>query len=273
MSASNKPATLPASGLTFHLRPATLSDAAQMAEIATRAYTTSEAADFFNPHRAAYPSDYHYSFLTRYRSRLVDPAAMTWVVHPAGAPGCVVAHGQFLRVTSNPESRPRRDTWRMWAVRGWYAFLAWGWAAVGWKNRTIDPVSMVEFIRVDGITQKTYWSRPEWQERWHALSIVVDPNWQKRGLGGMLVEWIVKRAGKDGVGIGLEASAEGEPLYRKTGFRMLGRFAMEKPVPGGIMGWRPEGMWKGVKFGGEEEEDEGKDEEGIEASEDSEDYK
>jgi len=55
----------------------------------------------------------------------------------------------------------------------------------------------------------------------------------------------LKRAQKERVLMGLTASVEGEHLYRKVGFELLGPFTHRVPGDdsegGGIMIWYPEG--------------------------------
>jgi ribosomal protein S18 acetylase RimI-like enzyme len=90
--------------------------------------------------------------------------------------------------------------------------------------------------------------REERVNRWHAQSVVVLPEWQRRGIGKRLMAEVLRRAERDGVMVGLESSVKGEGLYRKLGFELLGRFtteadALEGADKGGVMAWYPEG-WK-----------------------------
>ncbi|KAF5861584.1 hypothetical protein ETB97_012834, partial [Aspergillus alliaceus] len=54
---------------------------------------------------------------------------------------------------------------------------------------------------------------------------------------------VLKRAGEEGVVVGLEASEDGERLYRSLGFELRGRFSMlvADIEEGGVMMWRPKG--------------------------------
>jgi GNAT superfamily N-acetyltransferase len=65
--------------------------------------------------------------------------------------------------------------------------------------------------------------------------LVVSEEWQGKGIGGRLMNEVVKRAKNQGVVVGLEASPAGEGLYRKLGFEMLGRYSgrVEKEEAGG----------------------------------------
>ena len=59
-------------------------------------------------------------------------------------------------------------------------------------------------------------------ERWYLESLVVAPEWRKRGVGSALVEWGVRRARREGVVAALEATPEGKPVYERQGFVQVG---------------------------------------------------
>jgi hypothetical protein len=63
------------------------------------------------------------------------------------------------------------------------------------------------------------------------------------GVRKKLMAWVVERAQKEGVVIGLEASMMGERLYRSMGFDLLDRFSIiindTDANAGGIMMWSP----------------------------------
>ena len=51
-------------------------------------------------------------------------------------------------------------------------------------------------------------------ERWH-----VDPGFQRRGVGGRLVEWGIENANKEGIPATTLGSQVGQSMYRKKGFK------------------------------------------------------
>jgi ribosomal protein S18 acetylase RimI-like enzyme len=76
--------------------------------------------------------------------------------------------------------------------------------------------------------------------RWHVQSLVVSSEYQRRGLGRMLMSEVLQRAQDEGVVVGLEASPDGEKLYRSLGFELRGRFCFNcADEEGGIMMWSP----------------------------------
>lgn len=68
------------------------------------------------------------------------------------------------------------------------------------------------------------------REREHLLTrptvlhiLVVDPAYQRRGAGGLLLDWGVAEADRLGVFAYLEGTPAGRPLYERYGFRAVKR--------------------------------------------------
>lgn len=76
--------------------------------------------------------------------------------------------------------------------------------------------------------------------RWHLKYLGVDPAFQRRGVGAILVSAGVDRAREEGVPAMLEASPNGKNLYEKLGFRVVGEMVLENTGVGGpVMRWDP----------------------------------
>jgi len=54
------------------------------------------------------------------------------------------------------------------------------------------------------------------------LGMTTRPSWRRKGAASMLVEWGVQQAKKTNAYAGLEASADGRPVYAKYGFQQVG---------------------------------------------------
>jgi ribosomal protein S18 acetylase RimI-like enzyme len=106
---------------------------------------------------------------------------------------------------------------------------------------------MRQFDASAEIDERMFWESDEmkarYRERWHVQSVVVSSKYQRRGLGRMLMSEVLRRAQEDGVVVGLEASGDGENLYRSLGFELRGRFSMNLgEVVGGVMMWSPKNV-------------------------------
>lgn len=65
-------------------------------------------------------------------------------------------------------------------------------------------------------------------ESWVDLSaLAVKPGWQRRGIGGQLVDWGLAEADKEGIACVLEATGDGVRLYEKRGFRIVGEVSLK----------------------------------------------
>lgn len=81
------------------------------------------------------------------------------------------------------------------------------------------------------------------EEHWFMQKLSVDPNWQRKGIGRMLLQWGLERAQEENVPVGLDSTEVGEILYRKVGFEKIGTFEMlEEGITFPILLWRPEAV-------------------------------
>ncbi len=90
------------------------------------------------------------------------------------------------------------------------------------------------------------------QEMWKLQNLCVDPAFQRRGVGRMLIDWGQKQATLEGCPVCLTSSMVGQELYQKMGFRAYGHISCEgfEDVP--MFVWEPEGKdgWWGSKNDG-----------------------
>ncbi|KAJ8068573.1 hypothetical protein OCU04_002287 [Sclerotinia nivalis] len=239
----------------FILRPGTLSDINQMTLINIAAYGSSPVNKYLNPHAAQYPQDQKMSVLQAITTSYLNPMVLTLVACSTGSPNIIFAYGMYTR-SGNDVGAEHFLKERSWIQRlGRYI------------SRSIFAVlsRVYNFMRPDRATSKAhnavfshsikqdnerYWSPitfPRRQYRWHVNTIVVRPEYQGKGIGRLLMEYILGRARREGVPVGLSASPEGERLYRKLGFVWLGHFytrigGEEGGSGGGLMIWWSEGV-------------------------------
>ncbi|GAC94411.1 acetyltransferase [Pseudozyma hubeiensis SY62] len=73
---------------------------------------------------------------------------------------------------------------------------------------------------------------------WFLKLLVIDPEWQRKGLGTMLVKWGTARADQEGVVAWLESSPMGKGTYLKAGFKVAGLDRVdEKRAAKGFVEW------------------------------------
>lgn len=231
------------SGEAVIIRDATLSDIPSMASIASRAYFDTPLRDFLSPHRNQHRSDYERRFRQRMQARFVNPKSLSIVAVLASAPSHPVAYAQFVCTGDNPPVQrhiSHRDTYQL-RILSWYYWAQHRIADYFWPDRSADPKAVQEFDAWGLQDEIKHWSAPERANRWHAQSVVVAPEWQRKGVGKMLMDFILERARDDGMVVGLEASPEGEKLYSALGFQLLGRFnnTPHGVGGGGVMLWEP----------------------------------
>ncbi len=82
-------------------------------------------------------------------------------------------------------------------------------------------------------------------ERWHLHNLSVDPHFQGKGVGKMLVDEGKERARRDGVCIQLYCGNHNKKWYERRGLKEVDRFPegeveTELGEIGWVMGWDPE---------------------------------
>lgn len=217
-----------------------------MARIASTEYFDSPLNSFLCPHRHKYPNDLVRRFVQMMQSRFLNPRCIGFVAVSAAAPGIPIGYAQFIRLGNDEAARrlvsEQASLWR--SVKRWWLSLRTWIVNLVWPDRSVDRDAMRAFDASAEVDNRKFWESDEmkakYQERWHVQSLVVSSQYQRRGLGRMLMNEVLRRAQDDGVVVGLEASGDGEKLYRSLGFGLRRRFSMNfGEEVGGIMMWSP----------------------------------
>ena len=229
------------------IRPMTFADAYQSAFVASRAYHDTKFTEFLSPHRRQYPADYIRGFQQRITSRLLSPNNRSWVAVAEDEPNVPVAYMQCERLGDDEGAKQvineRKSVWLSMKK-----FLYDTWVTISnkiWPDRsTMDAADLAIFFKSqDGEEDKHWKSHPERANRWYCRSMVVSQEWQRRGIGRVLMNKLVALADEQNVPIQLEASPEGEWLYRSVGFELLDRFMIAfgeaEKNQGGVMIYNP----------------------------------
>jgi GNAT superfamily N-acetyltransferase len=241
----------------FILRPAHLSDLQIMAVHSKEAYWLSPINNFLAPKASEHPEDLVRIMLQGVQKRFIVPNSLSLVACvPAqgGEEEKVIGYGQFFRKGKDDGAKESVSS-KGWGVRIALWFLGWWFWASNlisnkiWPDRISDMKAVKEFGEWNKLDDQKYWtSHPERDNRWHAGSVVVSPEYQGKGIGRLLMGHVIEKAQKERVPLGLTASPAGEMLYRKLGFEMLGDFChrVANDEGGGIMILYPEG-WEGKR--------------------------
>ena len=183
---------------------------------------------------------------------MLDPRNICIVAVEKTQPGKVVGYIQLQRLGNDAYAKAliaKRWVWVLWALSLLFAV----WCKVFWwwegGDKSASKKNEKLFRQWAMKDSRDFWQGRE--ERWYVQSCVVGDEWQGLGIGKRLIGEVLVWAEKEGVVVALEASEEGEWLYRSVGFELLGRFRMDKEYEkvlgegGGIMMWSPTG--KGEK--------------------------
>ncbi|RDL42471.1 uncharacterized protein BP5553_02450 [Venustampulla echinocandica] len=229
------------------VRPARLTDGYRMGWIAAVTYNNTSLTDMLAPHRHQYFEHYVRGFQQRATARTFDARHMGYVAVEASNPSVVVGYAHFVRLGDDEGAKRQiasRNALLLW-VLGWLFSVyckVFGLFVGGDKSADLDAIKWFENVgKAD--EEKHFQSHPERVNRWHTQSCVVLKEFQGRGAGKLLMGQVVKRAEAEGVPVGLEASMEGERLYRSVGFKVLSRFSLVLSEAdrdtGGFMLWSP----------------------------------
>lgn len=232
---------------SFVIRHAEWRDLPDMAHVAAKGNEGSPLTKFLSPLMEKYPDDAYQGWYQRMIIRWLNPQNLCFVACPSSSPEAVVGEIVLARFGDDKGAKQqiasRKTMWLTSLL--WYYKLKFQILNYFWPDRALDPVALKKFLSWVEIDEKEHWSTdPQRKNRWHVVSCAVHPDWQRKGIGMKMMEEVIWRAQKEGVIIGLEATSEGEQLYRKCGFEILSKFTMElgtlmDPSKGGIMIWRP----------------------------------
>ncbi|CAL5871756.1 uncharacterized protein PFLUO_LOCUS6009 [Penicillium psychrofluorescens] len=243
------PPSSPDSTEKLIIRRMTPPDIPTMARISCTEYFDSPLNTFLCPHRHQYPNDCLRRFVQMIRGRSLNPRSIGFVAVSASAPGIPLGYAQFIRLGNDDAAKrlvsAQASLWL--SVQRWWNSLCTRIVNLVWPDRSADPDAMRQFDASAGADHRMFWEEGEMKvrygERWYVQSVVVSSLYQRRGLGRMLMDEVLRRAQEDGVVVGLEASVDGEKLYRRLGFELRGRFSMNLgEVGGGVMMWSPKSV-------------------------------
>ncbi|KAI9735735.1 MAG: hypothetical protein M1818_006343 [Claussenomyces sp. TS43310] len=231
-----------ASDKSVIIRPATIRDMSAMARIAAKTFGDTSLDEFLSPHRHQYPADHGRIYEHRRMRCFLDPRNRSFVACSALNPQTVVGYVQLARLGDDEgaqvQIRGRQSLWL--TLQSLYYWAKFQIVDYLWPNKAVDLDHFKQFREWIALDEQLHFSHEALAARWYVQSLVVLEEWQMQGIGKRLMKEAFVRAQQDGVPVCLEASAQGEMMYRKLGFQLLGRFSGHMETKGGIMIWRSE---------------------------------
>ncbi|KAI9701185.1 MAG: hypothetical protein M1836_001854 [Candelina mexicana] len=76
-------------------------------------------------------------------------------------------------------------------------------------------------------------------EYWNLLMLCVSPSFQRRGVGGRLLEWGFEKAVTEAVPLAVQSSPAGEGLYLGKGFKVISWVKITEDIVDPVMVWEP----------------------------------
>jgi GNAT superfamily N-acetyltransferase len=228
------------------LCPAVFSDFWVLAAVLVSTHAGSIIDGFLCPYRELYPHDALRAAYQRIVLRWLNPRNLTYIACPTSYPQKPIGFIQFHRIGDDAGTKrqivSRQTIWLK--ILAWYVSAKFHIVNYIWPDRSVDHNAKKLFETSWAVDEGLHWKRfPERANRWHIQSLVVSREWQGKGIGKRLIAEVLERAEHENVVIGVEATAEGEIVYKCVGFELLGRFTGDQisgKDAGGIMMWVPD---------------------------------
>ncbi|KAL8691730.1 MAG: hypothetical protein Q9224_004108 [Gallowayella concinna] len=188
----------------MHIRRAVNSDFPTTAAFSVAAFSKDYLYQCTHPYAVQNPTRFRNYFLRRQKLRNLLPGFITWVAiideeDDQGETGLRGVHEAVIKEGTRIESR------LLLAEDSYIDIFKLG--------TSVWPSRMRNLEEVEYLTDKFAVS-----ERWQLQNIVVDPEYQRCGVGAKLISWGLSQAAEEKVPVTLTTSPVAEPLYRRMGF-------------------------------------------------------
>lgn len=239
----------------MHVRPYQPSDLSTMADIMALCNRTDSLSRFMTRDIDRYPFTYRKGALRFLKGMLLTPGTLGFVAESDAAdygPSSdydfaakgpeVVAHAFWHRHGTSEKARE----WQRRCNGGWWDSL--NRMLTGWegKYQRTWPFSLAEhtfdhkhFRSIAHVLNEP-WDQEVFGEAWELSGLFTRNEWQRKGLGKMLVEWGKERAREEGVPLIVSGSPVGGVAYRAMGFEEVH-----------VLGLGKAGRFDELEYGGE----------------------
>ncbi|GJJ06616.1 hypothetical protein Clacol_000809 [Clathrus columnatus] len=117
-----------------------------------------------------------------------------------------------------PPEGPRTRTLWKWFLANVYYRIRNYFIPLDMPENLGPFISMMEEQKAEVFGKGAPW---EGRKYWYLFLLFVDPDWQRRGVGGALMDWAFEKARQSGTVVYVESSPMGLPAYKGKGFKIV----------------------------------------------------
>lgn len=204
--------------MPFNIRPATLSDQIEMAQLTAAGFLDDDVyGNYQHPHRKEYYDDWTFYWQKALRTHIVEKNQRVFVgvdEQSGRIAGVIVWERMGEGAAKLPDSLPLR-------LQRAYVTAQNLATSYLFPDRSANPEHMANFDQNwDLICHHWICSR---SETWYIHYLCIHPDFQYMGLGPKMANIGIEFAKEEGISASVISSATGEPFYRKWGFEEVGQ--------------------------------------------------
>jgi GNAT superfamily N-acetyltransferase len=240
----------------MRIRPAVPADYSAIATVAVKVHVDDAEMAFFCPGRDAHPKAYHRFFTLRVRNYAMIEQCFVIVAETEPSDSCWEGKTQIVGYSlwsREGDSKATRQRWRTKkslykssypnhkTIRDCFLRLS-DFSNTEIIHRFLSSMFMYYMImffnpagslihNLQGGDEDSQFFDPNYkdpEETWWPNEIAVDPKFQKRGIGKLLLKWGMGHAREENVPVALASTPAGLALYKSAGFQQVGTWKWYK---------------------------------------------
>lgn len=228
----------------MHIREGRLDDIPYLADISCDALWNDDIVQYLAPNRAKYPLSHRDNYLYRTKKRFFGGDRLVVAVTDDEDSEVYVGKEKVIGFafwsdtldTSRPHKLPASTFGNgmqneicpcLWLIVTAFEQLSLRIeGSYRWYfniDRSYDKLRFARFW--DTISRNPFFE--DISHYWELELLAIDPDWQRKGVGSMLLSWGLVKASRHHLPVVVAATADGEYLYKKHGFTECGRIGLE----------------------------------------------